>query len=307
MQSDLGCQSKGGFSFLNEVKRVQGVSEGGAGLSVTKQVKDACKHIQQSLANLVEGVQLFNAISLGPNQAEAHIGRRGALRKEGSMDEPEGGCKWGGEIEDRGRERSTASSSPPVTTIRSKKEDNEEHHGATTVQGSDSGIHPCHATRWYSEGAGSSMGSSNRHCIRSNYSCKEGLEEGFEEGVERSMLGADEKEGTCTISLEIRRLRELRKTEASSAQPKWRSKGGIGTLHHGATSSSRLSKCSFAESVNDIILCNNRLKFEDDTTESVRIWEFGQNLGMQCLGDEGSVAGELGRMEARDNEVNKVS
>ena len=59
--------------------------------------------------------------------------------------------------------------------------------------------------------------------------------------------------------------------EASTAQAKWRSKGGIGTLHHGATSSSRLSKCSFAESVNDIVLCNNRLKSEDDTAEFVRI------------------------------------
>ena len=122
------------------------------------------------------------------------------------MDGPEGGCKWGGEIEDKDREGSTASSSPPATSIRSKKEDNVDHHGATTVQGSDSGIHPCYATRQYSEGAGSSMGSSAPYHSGSNYSCKKGLEEGLEEDVEKSRSGPDEKEGTCSIPLEIRRL-----------------------------------------------------------------------------------------------------
>ena len=162
---------------------MQGVSEGGAGLSVTKQVNDACKHIKQSLDNLVEGVQLFNAISTGPNQVEAQIGRRGAFRKEGSVDGPEEGCKWGGVVEDRDREGSTASSSPPAISIRSKKKDNVDHHGATSVQGSDSGIHPCHATRRYSEGEGSSTGSFVPYHSGSNYSCKKGLEEGLEVGV----------------------------------------------------------------------------------------------------------------------------
>ena len=306
-QSDFGCQSKGGFSSPNEVKRVQGVSEGGAGRSVTKQVNDACKHIQQSLANLVEGIQFFKEISLGPMEAEVQIGRKGALRKEGSFNGPEEGCKKGGETEDRGREGSTASSSAPVTSSRPKKEDNYVHQGVMITQGSDTGIHPCHATRQYSAGAGSSMGSSNSHHSDNTCPRKEGIEEGFEEGAEKSMPGADEKEGTGKIPLEVRRLGELRQMEALTTHPKWRSKGGVGNLHHGVTSSSRLSKCSFAESVNDIVQCNNHLKLEDDTAESVRIWEFGQNLGMECLGDEGSVAGELGRMEIRDNEVNKVS
>ena len=62
-----------------------------------------------------------------------------------------------------------------------------------------------------------------------------------------------------------------------------------------------------AESVNNIIQCNNRLKIEDNDVESVRIWDLGHNLGLQCPGDEESIVRELDRLEARDNEVKKVS
>ena len=108
-------------------------------------------------------------------------------------------------------------------------------------------------------------------------------------------------------SPECRRLRELREQVAPVAQPKWRSKGGIGALHHGASSSSRLSCCSFGESVNDIFQCNNRLKIEENDAESVRIWNLSHNLGLQCPGDEGSLVRELDRLEVRDNEIKKVS
>jgi len=93
---------------------------------------------------------------------------------------------------------------------------------------------------------------------------------------------------------------------AVASQPKWRSNGGIGALHLGATSPSKLSHCSVAESVNDIIHCN-RLEIEENEAESVKIWDLGHNLGLQCPGDEESIVRELDRLEARDNEVQKVS
>jgi len=55
-QSDMGCQNKSIFSFLNEGKRVQGVSEGGAAFSAANLVNVACTEIHHSLVNLFEGV-----------------------------------------------------------------------------------------------------------------------------------------------------------------------------------------------------------------------------------------------------------
>jgi len=34
--------------------------------------------------------------------------------------------------------------------------------------------------------------------------------------------------------------------------------------------------------------------------KSVRIWELGRNLGMECSGGEGTLVGELDRLEVRD-------
>ncbi|KAK7356300.1 hypothetical protein VNO80_15569 [Phaseolus coccineus] len=90
-----------------------------------------------------------------------------------------------------------------------------------------------------------------------------------------------------------RRLRTLRETDELRVQPRWRSKGGQGSLHYGNSSSSRFSILSNAESASDIIHCNNRLRNEEFVDESVRIWEVGKQLGMECLGDEGMVTSQL--------------
>jgi len=68
---------------------------------------------------------------------------------------------------------------------------------------------------------------------------------------------------------------------------RWRSKGGLGPLHYGVNSSSRLSRCSFAESESDIELCNNRLRIEDTVDEPIQIWDAGKRLGLRCSGEEG--------------------
>ncbi|KAK7382043.1 hypothetical protein VNO80_00697 [Phaseolus coccineus] len=101
----------------------------------------------------------------------------------------------------------------------------------------------------------------------------------------------------------VRRLRTLQETNELRVQPRWRSKGGQGSLHYGNNSSSKFSILSNVESASDIMHCNNRLRNEEFVDESVRIWEVGQKLGMECLGDEGMVISQLKGMEVRDTEV----
>ena len=76
--------------------------------------------------------------------------------------------------------------------------------------------------------------------------------------------------------------------------------GGVGSLHNRVNSPSKLSLCSFAESSIDIHQCNDRFKLEIKDAKSVRIWELGRNLGMECSGGEGTLVGELDRLEVRD-------
>ena len=81
----------------------------------------------------------------------------------------------------------------------------------------------------------------------------------------------------------------------------------MGPLHYGVNSSSRLSRCSFAESESDIELCNNRLRIEDTVDEPVQIWDAGKRLGLRCSGEEVNVVVELECMEVRDKEVRKCA
>jgi len=166
----------------------------------------------------------------------------------------------------------------------------------------DSDANPCHAIRHCSEGEGSSSGSSDPQSSGSVKRCKAiNVEEPNTE--DEAIFSGDVG---CKSSPKFRKLRSTRGHDTQIAQPKWRSNGGVGSLYHGVNSSSRLSHFSFAESITDIHHCNNRLKLEVNDTESVRIWELGRNLGMQCSGDEGSLVGELDRLEVRDKDDKKV-
>ena len=129
----------------------------------------------------------------------------------------------------------------------------------------------------------------------------------MEANIEGYFGGSKESDRMDMASKSSPVLRRLRDNGQSVAQPKWRTNGGVGSSHQGANSSSRLSHCSFAESSTDINLCNNRIKNEVKVAESVRIWDFGQTLGMQCSGNVRSVVGELDCMEARENETKEGS
>ena len=108
------------------------------------------------------------------------------------------------------------------------------------------------------------------------------------------------------ITLEnVRRLRGLWEQGTKPSCLRWRSKGGLGPLHYGVNSSSRLSRGSFAESDNDIEHCNNKLRVEDCVAESERIWDAGKHLGVRCSGEEVNIVVELESMEERDKEVKK--
>ncbi|KAK7382522.1 hypothetical protein VNO80_01384 [Phaseolus coccineus] len=84
----------------------------------------------------------------------------------------------------------------------------------------------------------------------------------------------------------VRRLRDLWESGEFTVCPRRRSKGGLGSIHYGANSESRLSFCSNAESDCDIIKCNNRIRLEERVDESARLWDLAKQLGMKCLGDE---------------------
>ena len=105
----------------------------------------------------------------------------------------------------------------------------------------------------------------------------------------------------------VRRLRNLWEQGTKQSCLRWRSKGGLGPLHYGINYSSRLSRCSFAESESDIEHCNNRLRVEDNVDELVRIWDASKHLGLRCSGEEVNVVVELECMEVRDKEVRKCA
>jgi len=259
-QSDKGCQIKGDFSFTNEVKHVQGVSEGGETLFVANQVKDACKVIQQSLFNLMEGVQVCNSISIGPKQGATQVEKRGAFSKEASAGGPITGSN-GKAVEQRcATEQFVAMSSSPLTNIRSREVSYSEHLRARKPLESDSGVYPCCAIHQCSKEEGSLSGSSDPQSNEKSRRSKEVNAEGSIDAPKVSVR----MEMASKTSSEIRRLRDH---VLPIAQPKWRSNGGVGSLHQGVNSSSMLSHCSFAESSTNINLCNNQLKNEEKVVE----------------------------------------
>ena len=282
----MGCQNKGGSPIPYGVKRVQGVSEGGAAFSAAKQVNEAYENIKSSLANLIEGVQVFNSLPSGPKLETAHVKNSGAFRRNEVLEGPVAGSKGVTNASKEGGAMagSETGSSAPVPNPCSRSDGYEGHQEMTPLQENKSDIYPCRAIRSGSEGEGSSSGSSEPQSNGDIIWRKEGDEVGVvrrKSSVEEALAHTEVPTKT---SPECRRLLELREHGAVAAQPKWRSNGGIGALHLGATSPSRLSRCSVAESVNDIIHCNNRLKIEENEADSVRIWDLGHNLGLQCPG-----------------------
>jgi len=298
--SEKGCQVKSDFPFTNEVKRVHGISEGGVALSAANQVKDACKVIQQSLFNLLEGVQVCNSISIGPKQGVSQGENRGEPSKRASVEGPIMVSNGKTATQPCTTDKSVAKSSSPPFNLCVTEAGHGEHLGARSPLDSVSGVHPCHAVHECSKEEGSFSGSSDPQSSGKSRWSKE-------ENVEGSFGGSKESVRVVMASKTSLVLRRLRDNGQPIAQPKWRSNGGVGSSHQGANSSSRLSQCSFVESSTDINLCNNQIKNEVKAAESVRIWDFGQNLGMQCSGNVGNVVGELDCMEARENEIKKGS
>lgn len=88
----------------------------------------------------------------------------------------------------------------------------------------------------------------------------------------------------------VRRLHDLWKMGESSVQPRWRSKGGVGSLHLGINFASRLS---FNSNDGNIVNCNNRLWNVENTNEPTKLWELGKQLWMSCCGDEDEVIKEF--------------
>jgi len=157
--SDKGCQVKTDFPFTNEVKCVQGISEGGAALSAANQVKVACKVIQQSLDNLLDGVQVCNSCSVGPKQGVPQGENRSVYSKKASEEGPNMVSNGITATQPCKSDKVVARSSPPPFNLCVLESGHGIHRGATSPVVSVSGVHPCHAVHECSEGVGSSSGS----------------------------------------------------------------------------------------------------------------------------------------------------
>jgi len=214
------------------------------------------------LVNLIEGVQAYSALPHGPKQGEAHIENMGVFSKVEGEGGPVTNCKEEAEGKDGNEEGVGVStmSPPPHHCSSSKASGRVVLSAAEQVQEKDSGLSPCHATHQFSEGQDSSSGSSDPQPSVSTNRRREGCVGGTINGSK----ALTHTEAASKTSPKFRRLmvsKISRDHGERIAQPKWRTNGGIGSLH-GVSSSSRLSRCSFAESTNDINQCNSRIKLE---------------------------------------------
>ncbi|KAK7357445.1 hypothetical protein VNO80_16731 [Phaseolus coccineus] len=151
--------------------------------------------------------------------------------------------------------------------------------------------HPYYAIRSCNEGEGSSYTNVDSQTSQNSILA-------IGENGELSQLGRRPKDSVEVEEIAkdglktpttVRRLRDLWESGEVTVRPRWRSNGGLGSIHYGTNSDSRLSRLSQVESDNDIIHCNNRLKLEEYFAESARIWDLGKHLGMKCSGDEEDV------------------
>ena len=276
---------------------MHGGSKGGIALATVHQVNEACKTIQDSLANLMKGAYGCNSSATGLKQGEAQLAKSGTVSTEVDVRGPTSGSR-GEKMNQRcGKEGSI---SMPLATAQQTREDG-DHCEVSKKQKCESDGNPCHAIRCSSESGGSSTGSSDPQSsgsINKTINAEETNDE--HEALSDGVVGRK-------LSPKFRRLRSMRGHGTQNAQPKWRSNGGVGSPHHGANSSSKLSLCSFAESSTDIHHCNDRFKLDTKDAESVRIWELGRNLGMECSGGEGNLVGELDHLEERDKDEKEDS
>jgi len=125
------------------------------------------------------------------------------------------------------------------------------------------------------------------------------MKEGRTEAMGEEDAGV--KEGPKSLE-GIQRISDLRELGETSIQTRRLSKGGQRTSQNGTRPLSRLSYCSKTEKDSDIIICNNRMRVDQNDSESVRLWGTGKSLGVECSGNEEAVIREMDCMEVRDNE-----
>ncbi|KAK7356165.1 hypothetical protein VNO80_15431 [Phaseolus coccineus] len=151
--------------------------------------------------------------------------------------------------------------------------------------------HPYYAIRSCNEGEGSSYTNTDSQTSQNTIFAvgESGELSQSERRPEDSVEVEEIAEDGLKTPTTIQRLCDLWESGEVTVRPRWRSNGGLGSIHYGTNSESRLSRLSQVEFDNDIIQCTNRLKLEEYLAESARIWELGKHLGMKCSGDEEDV------------------
>jgi len=315
-QSDLVCQQKDEPSYSNKAMREKVRFDVGAALSVTQQVNAACMIIQNSLANLAEaqllcakatwpetyvghlcGVEVQNkkSLLLGPNNMGGGDRKtegcsKGMLGEIGSLKgSPLYSGDVGGEMEDRSSESLYGSPQQAMGKVYTLSKTEET---------------PCEKR---CDNDGSPLECSGKRLLinHSQSPCGEGIKvnlmkEGRTEATGEEDAGV--KEGPKSLE-GIQRISDLRELGETSIQTRRISKGGQRTIQNGTRPLSRLSHCSKTEKDSDIIICNNRMRVDQNDSESDRLWGTGKSPGMECSSNEEAVIREMDCMEVRDNEV----
>ena len=272
------CQQKRGLSLDKKDLSEQGVSVESTTMSVTQKcVSDACVALHKSLVNLVEVVETVSNSCSKPNYNEAQYKESCAHTHADS----------------------NANCNTPFSQVN-------DGGGNSSTEGSDKGS--------LARGVGNnndvnplpcSVGSQPDENSHREVDDEDG-EEG--EGGNEKPIGVSRKKGEALEEARItpervRHLRLLWEQGTRTVQRRWRSKGGLGSLHQGNKYQTKLNSKTYATSDSEIVECNNRIRREVTQSEATRIWELGKRLGTTCSGNVSMLIKEMETLEDRDNEI----
>ena len=297
-QYERGRQSKDSLPYINKVIREQGGSDIGAALHVQEKVNSICSLIHNALSDLVHCSQNQNLNPPLPKPdlsagllSKAQFNNSGVLglTKQGArvVMEADHGRAGQGKflfLTTTGGGGSESTKEALVNFLGGRYMEltcGSPHPGGTIRNGEPRGgpLHNYTSNHTASHDEPSSVGSSMS---------------GSRDPTNNEALPIAEEEPITSEN--VRRLRGLWEQGTKPSCLRWGSKGGLGPLHYGVNSSSRLSRCSFAESDHDIEHCNNKLRVEDCVAKSERIWDAGKHLGVRCSGEEVNIVVELKSM-----------
>ena len=277
-------QQKSAPLFTRKGMSPQGVSMERTTVSVIQQVNVVCEAIQNSLANLVEVVESFSSLSVRPNLNEAQFKESGSKAQlctsagcVSGLGTPLGGICVS--VHDVGQ-----SLTLEIARAVQSMSNGSKGISSPPLRLKDSHTDPTNRLNLVMvEGSGGNTGKK-----------KIDIGSGGEDSIAVNAYQTAER---------VRHMHQLWEQGARTVQQRWRSKGGLGSLHYGNKYSTRSSSNSYALSDSEIVESNNRIRKECVESESTRIWNFGKRLGATSSQDEDIMFKEMEILEDRDRKV----